>query len=185
MSLAHAILGFLDQRPMTGYDLKTRQFDQSVNHFWNADQSQIYRTLDRLTDAGLVEATIEVQDGRPNRKVYAITAAGRDELRAWLTTVQPLPIYREAFLIQIFFAAQLSNETIVGLLQQQIDMHRERLAHYEAIHIPDPGSDPQKMRLRRLQNATLDYGKRGEQMYIDWLEATMEMVRGLPEATHL
>ena len=44
MSLDHAILGFLNYKPLSGYDLK-KVFDSSVRHFWYADQSQIYRTL--------------------------------------------------------------------------------------------------------------------------------------------
>ena len=53
MSLDHAILGFLALEPMSGYDLK-RVFDQSVQHFWPATQSQIYRSLGKMADqAGL------------------------------------------------------------------------------------------------------------------------------------
>ena len=48
MSLEFAILGFLNYHPYSGYDLK-KIFDTSVSHFWPADQSQIYRTLSRLT----------------------------------------------------------------------------------------------------------------------------------------
>ena len=47
MSLKHAILGFLNYQPQTGYELK-EVFDDSVQHFWLADQSQIYRTLNDL-----------------------------------------------------------------------------------------------------------------------------------------
>ena len=54
MSLKHAILGFLSFKPLSGYDLK-KAFDNSVRHFWPANQSQIYRTLSQMTDEGLVE----------------------------------------------------------------------------------------------------------------------------------
>ncbi len=47
MSLKHAILGFLELSPFSGYDLK-KAFDGSVQHFWPADQAQIYRTLNQL-----------------------------------------------------------------------------------------------------------------------------------------
>ena len=83
MSLQHAILGFLNYNSLTGYDLK-KILDTSVRHFWAADQSQIYRTLNRLSDRGLVEMEIINQSERPDRKVYSITKAGRDELRDYL-----------------------------------------------------------------------------------------------------
>ena len=46
MSLEYAILGFLSYKPFSGYEMK-KAFDNSVRHFWYADQSQIYRTLAR------------------------------------------------------------------------------------------------------------------------------------------
>ena len=52
MSLKHAILGLLTIQPMTGYELKHEAFDTSIAHFWQADQSQIYRTLDRMESDG-------------------------------------------------------------------------------------------------------------------------------------
>jgi len=75
MSLEFAILGFLHYHPYSGYDLK-KAFDASVRHFWPADQSQIYRTLGRLTEQGLAEMEVIEQTERPDRKVYHITQAG-------------------------------------------------------------------------------------------------------------
>ncbi len=79
MSLEHAILGFLNYHPYSGYDLK-KIFDTSVQHFWPADQSQIYRTLNRLTEQGYAQVEKVDQENRPDRKVYHITADGRAEL---------------------------------------------------------------------------------------------------------
>ena len=83
MSLEYAILGFLNYKPMTGYDLK-KAFDDSVRHFWYADQSQIYRTLNRLNEKDWVSRDVIEQDTRPDRKEYSITDSGREALRQWL-----------------------------------------------------------------------------------------------------
>src|SRR6266508_4499259 len=64
---------------MTGYELK-KFFDTSVAHFWNAELSQIYPALKAMESEGLVEMKVEVQNDRPNRKVYSITESGRREL---------------------------------------------------------------------------------------------------------
>ena len=53
MELKHAILGLLSIQPMSGYDLN-RAFSNTVAHFWYADQSQIYRTLDKLDRKSVV-----------------------------------------------------------------------------------------------------------------------------------
>jgi DNA-binding PadR family transcriptional regulator len=126
MSLKHAILGFLSIAPLTGYELK-KSFDNSVQHFWSADQSQIYRTLEQIVEAGWAEVKLVEQQARPNRKVYHITKPGRAELRRWL--VAPL-IHREEhdpFLIQLFFAGNLPDAEVEALLERETPLHAHSL----------------------------------------------------------
>ena len=63
MKLEHAILGFLSYRPLTGYELK-HVFDESIRHFWPADQSQIYKSLARLAELGHAEIEVIHQEDR-------------------------------------------------------------------------------------------------------------------------
>ena len=132
MSLEHAILGFLQYKPMSGYDLK-KIFDTSVRHFWPADQSQIYRTLGRLTERAWVEQEVIAQEDRPDRKLYHITSAGSEELFRWLCTPVPHEDHRSAALIQVFFAAQLEDEQILAIFERQAEMLRHGLARFDAI----------------------------------------------------
>lgn len=178
MSLAHAILGILQLEPLTGYDLKTKYFDDSIAHFWPADQAQIYRTLDKLADEGWVESRLEFQADRPNRKVYSITGEGRSELRGWLSSPQPLTVYRIPFLIQVFFAAELENAQIIAQMEAQLALHQERLAHYREIPLP-PLGDPALTRRFTFQRLTLELGIATEESDIRWLEMAIEVVRGL------
>lgn len=180
MSLPHAILGFLHYVPMTGYDLKTQAFDQTVAHFWPAAQPQIYRELERLEQQGWVVRQVEPQEGRPNRHVYHITPAGEAELTGWLAGYQPPPAHREAFLIQLFFAAQLPNAAIRQILQQQLLAHQQRLARLQQIDIPVT-PDPLIRRTELLTGMTLDFGLRLEQTYIAWLQDCLRQLAQLPE----
>ncbi len=175
MSLQHAILGFLQIQPMTGYDLKTSCFNDSISHFWPADQAQIYRTLDKLAEQGLVESKMEYQDERPNRKVYSITQAGRAELAGWLKTEQALPIHREPFLVQLFFAGQLPNTDVRRLMKAQMEAHQALLTRYEQIAFPDEQAIFSKRELH-FQKMTLELGLRMEHMYLDWLEECMKIL---------
>ncbi len=176
MSLSHAILGLLTVAPMTGYELKTQAFDNTIAHFWQADQTQIYRTLAAMAESGWVEGTLEIQEDRPNRKVYHITEAGREELQRWLKTKQPLPTYREPFLVQMFFAGELDKETILAHITQQRAAHQARLAHYESISIPSL-KDPQLVHKRMFWQFTLEIGMAIERAYIDWLNHCEAVVR--------
>ena len=134
MSLPHAILGLLTYQPMTGYDLK-QVFDSSINHFWSAHQSQIYRELAALEGKGYVDSQIEPQEKRPDRKVYRITAAGEQELQHWLEqfpAVLTTPV-REELLVRIFFASRLPLSELKFQLQRFLKEHQELLASYESV----------------------------------------------------
>lgn len=132
MSLDYAILGFLNYHPYTGYDLK-KIFDNSVKHFWSADQSQIYRTLSRLTDQGMVSMEKVPQEDHPDRKVYHITDNGRESLRGWLVGPAPMEEPRSAALIQVFFAGMLSNDEILAKFEEYAEIMRAILAQYDAV----------------------------------------------------
>ncbi|RJP48684.1 MAG: PadR family transcriptional regulator [Anaerolineaceae bacterium] len=132
MSLEYAILGFLNYHPYSGYDLK-KIFDTSIRHFWPADQSQIYRTLTRLTENGWAEMEKIPQEDRPDRKVYHITEAGRVELRSWIASSPPLSEPRSAPLIQVFFSGQLSDEEILAKFEGYAAIMRALLDQYEQV----------------------------------------------------
>ncbi len=179
MSLAHVILGLLQQQEMTGYDLKTTCFDECIAHLWPADQAQIYRTLDRLEAQDWVHCTVEIQHDRPNRKVYRVTEAGKAELLRWLQTHQPLPIVREPLLVQLHFASQLSNEAIISLLEQELAARQEKLSDCEAIQMP-PLDDASASREQMMQRLVLELVTRREQAYLTWLKDAIEIIRQQP-----
>ncbi|KOP27978.1 PadR family transcriptional regulator [Hapalosiphon sp. MRB220] len=175
MSLAYAIMGLLQEQQRTGYELKTSCFDQCIAHLWPADQAQIYRTLDKLLEQGWIKCTVEIQCDRPNRKIYSVTEAGQAELIRWLQSPQPLLTLREPLLIQLFFAAQLSNEAIAQLLEHQLAAHIEKLTECEKINLPVLG-DQYATREQVLQRLALELVLRREQTYIDWLKTAIEII---------
>jgi len=175
MSLAHTILGLLQQQAMTGYDLKTTCFDQCIGHLWPADQAQIYRTLEKLVEQGCITCTIEIQHDRPNRKVYTITESGKAELVRWLGTHQPLAILREPLLVQLHFADLLPNEMIIHLLEQQLAARNEKLAKCENIDLPVLG-DESASREEVMQRLVLELVISREQTYIDWLKTAIKVI---------
>lgn len=130
MSLKHALLGFLNYGPMTGYELK-KFFDTSVAHFWNAELSQIYPSLKLMEAEGLVEMKVEVQADRPNRKVYSITDDGRRELIDWLAKPAGADQLREPLMIKIFFSGAVRKDQLIRVLQHRIDELKEANALYD------------------------------------------------------
>ena len=51
--LKYAILGLLNQKSMSGYELSS-EFESALNEFWNAKHSQIYPELKKLTEEGMI-----------------------------------------------------------------------------------------------------------------------------------
>lgn len=180
MSLAHVILGLLRQQERTGYDLKTECFDDCIAHLWQADQAQIYRTLDKLESQRWITCTVEIQHDRPNRKVYRITKAGEAELTHWLQTHHPLPVLREPLLVQLYFAAQLSNEAIVHLLEEELEARREKLAQCQEIEVSSLAGSTVS-REQRLHGLVLELVEQREQTYLNWLQDAIEVIRNQPD----
>src|SRR5437763_9646562 len=76
------VLGLLDHGPRSGYDIKA-VVDRSTRFFWAASYGQIYPELRRLEHDGLIESESAPRGAR-ERRVYRLTAAGREALTAWL-----------------------------------------------------------------------------------------------------
>lgn len=132
MSLPHLILGLLAEEPMTGYDLN-KMFEQTAQHFWTTDQSQIYRALYRMEKEGWVYVENVIQLDNPNKKVYHVSEAGHAELRHWLTHPLPTPPVREGWLGQLYFGGQVNNTEIIAVLQTYLDQLRTQIEPVETL----------------------------------------------------
>ena len=84
MSVRYAILGLLSQKPRHGYELRAA-FSALVggDENWDVKPAQIYTTLNRLNQAGLVALESVSQSGGPEKQIYAITQDGKQLLKEW------------------------------------------------------------------------------------------------------
>lgn len=181
MPLSHAILGFLEYGPMSGYGLK-KNFDQSVAHFWSTTQSHIYKALEQLESEGMVTSRVIQQEGRPNQKQYQITEAGRAELRRWASTPLPVESPRSAWLIQVFFAHDLTNEEIASLFEKRMEYLRTYLSKAQGAQksIDENFNKVGVKRVQSLWQLTLAYGIDYYKNEINWLEKTLPSIHKLP-----
>jgi DNA-binding PadR family transcriptional regulator len=184
MTLEHAILGFLEREPMTGYDLKTRCFDAAAGHVWTADQAQVYRTLERLSARGLVRSRLVPQRGKPDRRVFRITPKGRNALLSWLREPQTPSAVRDPLLMRVLMSTDLSDAEIADLLAGARDDYQARL---ESLRLdaaaPAPACAAQDARGAELYRMTLNAAMSATRGVIDWIDDCTERVsRGLPPA---
>ncbi len=178
MSLKYAMLGFLNYGDMTGYDLK-QCFDQSIKHFWNANLSQIYPTLSRLEEDGLLTMKVEYQEDRPNRKVYRITEAGREELQRWLREPMAPQLHRNPFLIKIFFGRSIKKEELLVQLRHHLALHKEEMSAYQGPvrevlmqYIEATGLKREGL----FWGLTLEAGIKQNKASIEWLEEAISKI---------
>jgi len=178
MSLKYAILGFIDMVPLSGYDLK-KMFDASVNYYWPATHSQIYRTLDRMLQDGLVTQEVVHQEDHPDKKVYSIADRGRAELRDWLVTpAEKLPTIRHQLLVQLAWADRLENEQIVMLLDSYAEKLRTRLDLYHSEAQQSQLDRARSERERYLWQLILDNGIGLYERELEWAERAIAGLRG-------
>ncbi|MBB5895884.1 PadR family transcriptional regulator [Kutzneria kofuensis] len=131
MSLQHALLGVLEARPMSGYDL-VRFFDGSTGWIWAAPQSQIYPMLRRMEQAGLIAGDEEARGPRLTRTVYSVTEKGHRELTSWLGVAHDAAPPRDPFMVQALNFDMIPAGEAVEVLEAFIAEQEKAAAEAEA-----------------------------------------------------
>ncbi len=141
MTIEDAILGLLSWRALSGYDLK-KLFEDSPSLYWSGNNNEVYRALLSLHRAGLVTFTVEPHEHLPARKIYQITAAGQDHLKAWVQSAPEPPQRKQLFLIQLAWADALSRAELDALLGQYEEEVQMQLLFSRAQARPAPQPAP-------------------------------------------
>lgn len=170
--LKHGILGLLNYGSMTGYEIN-KAFKDSLSYFWNAQTSQIYRELQTIKKNGWATDEIVAQSGKPNKKVFTITAGGRAELNRWLVEDDDEFVARVPILMKTFFRGERSIDENIEYFSRLADMALDFLTRLKAeppekvdtysVHLKDP--------IKALYwKMTVEYGVMYAQMYSQWVE---------------
>ncbi|MHB9755556.1 PadR family transcriptional regulator [Streptomyces sp. BYX5S] len=171
MSLPHAILTALLEKPSSGLEL-TRRFDKSIGYFWSATHQQIYRELGKLEREGLIRALPTETPARGQKKEYEVLPEGRAELARWTAAPHDPKPMRDPLPLRLRAAAVVGTAGITEDLTRHLALHREQLATYQDIEKRD--FPPEKnSEADRLQHAVLRAGIDLERFWVDWLERTI------------
>jgi DNA-binding PadR family transcriptional regulator len=163
------LLALLAKGPRHGYDLKS-QFEGLFGGTWPLNPGQVYMTLDRLEEAGLVTSKRVEQELLPDRRVYSITEDGQRELKRWTAEPSDGPIrLRDELFTKVLTALVAGEGDPVGLIWSQRRRHMQALAELRARRM-DPGLNPATVLV--LQGAIL----RAE-ADLRWLDLCEEHVR--------
>ncbi|AUH69374.1 MULTISPECIES: PadR family transcriptional regulator [Gordonia] len=173
MALEHAILVSLSERPGTGYEIG-QQFSRSIGYFWSATHQQIYRTLKKLHSDGLVSFESVAQDGRPDKKVYTLSQAGRDMLAEWVNSPTPLPPLRSDLGVKLRAADLGDLPTVMAELRAHRDEAAAMLEVYRG-WVEQYYPDPDALSGRKLnQYLVLRGGVRMSEQTVDWCDEVLD-----------
>jgi DNA-binding PadR family transcriptional regulator len=178
MSLAHALLTALLERPCSGSELAAR-FDRSIGFFWPATHQQIYRELAQLEASGWVASTA-VADAPGRKREYQVLPSGLDELKNWVATPREPKAIRDELLVKVRAAAVLGDADLLQSVKLRLERHRARLAIYETIEARDFAieSPSREDRLRRL---ILNAGMEVEMLWIRLCTEAIEIIGESPK----
>ncbi|WP_179955222.1 PadR family transcriptional regulator [Burkholderia sp. NRF60-BP8] len=189
MSLPHALLTALAERPGSGSELADR-FDRSIGYFWQATHQQIYRELGRLEEMGWIES-LPAESGRGRKRAYRILPAGKKELRRWIVEPEdPTPL-REALMVRLRAEAVLGPAGLENEIRRRIALHQEKLDVYLQIEARDfsaagdpaaggPAADDSTAgasRTKRLQHLVLQAGIANERFWVEFSQHALDTLR--------
>ncbi len=178
MSVRHAVLGLLAQRPRHGYELRAA-FEAVIGgeENWDVKPGQIYTTIDRLEKSGLVEEETTEKDSGPERKIYAITTAGRAVLDEWFAEGVERDHQRDEFFLKLMLGLYSDLANPMQLIQTQ------RTYLFQQLHgtiAQRNGCDP-KIELAKillLDKATMHL--EADLRWLDMIEARLDEIQRQP-----
>lgn len=127
--LKYAILGLLNQKSMSGYELSA-EFESALNEFWSAKHSQIYPELKKLTQEGMITYEVAISGHTLQKKIYTITDAGREDFLKWLSLDQPMSSTpKDVFRLRVFFSGELTAGQRRAMFESHLAQHHSRLSY--------------------------------------------------------
>ena len=175
---SYLVLGLLAREgPSTPYDLE-RHVRATLGNFWSFPHTLLYSEPPRLAAMGLLTETRETEGRR--RRVFTITSAGVAALEAWLDQPSGAPTeLRDPGLLQLFFADLASAEARLRLAEQQLAIHRAKLAAYKEDERFEDRSGPGKgeRTVERWRGETLRMGLLYEGAAVEFWEGIVSRAR--------
>jgi PadR family transcriptional regulator AphA len=165
----YTVLGLLAFGERSGYDLGNFA-ERSVSLIWKPAARHVYNVLPRLVSYGLATVRDVPQEGRPDKRVYRITAQGKRALAEWLERDEPGgPSERSVFLLKIFFGGFTSPEVVA----EHVRRYREELAATAGIYEETEQRIAGKPE-NRFQYLTLKFGLERLEASMRWADEALK-----------
>ena len=168
MSTKFALLGLLNIRKMSAYDL-AKFAKESIGYFWNESYSNVHRTLNSLAGEKLIEKTSE--RGSRNKIVFQITNRGKQALAEWLSNHEHSTIYRDELLLKLFVSKKSDYPAILEDLRHTLEELLAQRQVYAGLQ-EFIASKPENLSYQ----LALDYGIVQNEATIQWLKEAIKKI---------
>lgn len=155
-----ALLGFLQDGPLHGYDLH-KQVVSNLGAVWRLGLSQMYAILKEYETRGWIKTITETQtSGRPARKMLKLTPQGKHAFEAWMKqSAHGLREFRVDFFARLYFARAAGHATLRAFLTQQLTSTQKE---YDALKAAEPPSE--------FAGVVTDFRRAQLEAILTWLE---------------
>ncbi|HSZ40283.1 MAG TPA: PadR family transcriptional regulator [Trebonia sp.] len=174
--VALSVLNLLNERPMHPYEMRTMMRERRHDRAFRVRESSVYDTVSRLADRGFIEP-VEVNraGNRPERTVYALTEAGRDELMVWLweLTSEPAAEYPE-FAAPLMFIYALGRDRAIAALRQRSARLEGEISANDAFRRAYAEQVPDFPRIFGIED---EYAQAIRKAELAWVRATVAELR--------
>lgn len=178
MSVRNAILGLLAQKSRHGYELHSAFSTVVGGAAWDVKPAQIYTTLERLEESGLVQTKSDLGEGRePDRRIYAITRDGHEALKNWFEEGVPTEHQRDEFYIKLMIGLISGEADPARIIQTQ----RSRL--FQEMHDATAQRDKYDPHIEMAQILLIDKAimhLEADLRWLDMIEMRLDAIKDQP-----
>ena len=174
--VALSVLNLLNERPMHPYEMRVLIRERRHDRAFKIRESSIYDTVSRLADRGFIEPVEVSREGRrPERTVYAITDAGRDELDAWLWELASEPSEEyPSFAAPLMFIYALGRDRSIAAFTQRAAKLEAQASASDVFRQAYETEFPEFPRIFGIEEEYAQAMRRAE---ISWLRTTIAELR--------
>ncbi|MFC8920138.1 PadR family transcriptional regulator [Streptomyces sp. NPDC047821] len=166
------LLALLARGPAHGYELK-QDLEQLLGAAYPpTNVGQIYVTLGRLEKSGLIEGEEIAQESRPNKKIYRLTEAGQEALRAWFEETADEPRVRDEFFMKLALAPRTGLADQIALINKQRREYLNTMRNLSKLAATED-------RDNRMAHLLIEGAMLHLQADLDWLERCQEELEDL------
>ncbi|WP_149359444.1 PadR family transcriptional regulator [Lolliginicoccus suaedae] len=180
MALRHAVLAALLDGEMSGYQL-SKTFDVSVSNYWHALPQQLYAELAKLEKEGLITGRVVIQQGRPNKRLFTLAAAGTEELARFIAQPSRPSFIRDDLLVKVRACEADGTFALIGQLEERAGQARAKIALFDKLLRQLRGTDDEDDFLARAPRVgpylTGLRGKAFEEETLRWCEQSARVLR--------